>query len=91
MTSIQDATESCYYPELVGEPLRLELNFTFPVERVTEITKWGIESFWLQLKQLVLLEKASLKINASFQQLFDRIPQLKYRSWFISLRQCFTS
>ena len=29
LTSLQDATENCYYPELVGEPLRLELNFTF--------------------------------------------------------------
>ena len=28
-TSMQDATENCHYPELVGEPLRLELNFTF--------------------------------------------------------------
>ena len=27
LTSMQDATEHCHYPELVGEPLRLELNF----------------------------------------------------------------
>ena len=27
LTSMQDATESCRYPELVAEPLRLELNF----------------------------------------------------------------
>ena len=31
MTSLQDATESCHYSELVREPLRLELNFTFPL------------------------------------------------------------
>ena len=36
-TSMQDATENCHYPELVGEPLRLELNFTFPLELVTEL------------------------------------------------------
>ena len=36
LTSMQDATENCHYPELVGEPLRLELNFPFPLERVTE-------------------------------------------------------
>ena len=35
LTSMQDATEKCHYPELVGEPLRLELNFTFPLEHVT--------------------------------------------------------
>ena len=36
-TSMQDATEICHYPELVGEPLRLELNFTNPLENVTEL------------------------------------------------------
>ena len=37
LTSMQDATENCQYPEQVGEPLRLELNFTFPLEHVTEL------------------------------------------------------
>ena len=37
LTSMQDATEKCHYPELVGEPLRLELYFTFPLEHVTEL------------------------------------------------------
>ena len=41
MTSMQDATENCHYPELVGEPLMLELNFTFPLEHVTEIFVLG--------------------------------------------------
>ena len=36
LTSMQDATENCHYPELVVEPLRLELNFTFPPEHVTD-------------------------------------------------------
>ena len=40
-TSMQDATENCRYPELVGEPLRLELNFTFPLEHVTELIVLG--------------------------------------------------
>ena len=35
LTSMQDATENCHYPERIGEPLRLELNFTFPLEHVT--------------------------------------------------------
>ena len=34
---MQDATEKCHYPELVEEQLRLELNFTFPLEHVTEL------------------------------------------------------
>ena len=41
LTSMQDATENCHYPELVGEPLRLGLNFTFPLEQVTELVVLG--------------------------------------------------
>ena len=37
LTSMQDATENFQYPELVGEPLRQELNFTSPLEHVTEL------------------------------------------------------
>ena len=37
LTSMQDATENFHYLELVGEPLRLELNFTNPLENVTEL------------------------------------------------------
>ena len=31
LDSFQSATENCYYRELFGEPLRLQLNFTFPL------------------------------------------------------------
>ena len=41
LTSMQDATENCHYPELVGETLRLELNFTIPLEHVTELMVLG--------------------------------------------------
>ena len=41
LTSMQDATENCHYPELVGEPLRLELNCTNPLENVTELIVLG--------------------------------------------------
>ena len=41
LTSMQDATENCHYPELVGEPLRLELTFTHPLENVTELIVLG--------------------------------------------------
>ena len=41
LTSMQDATENCHYPEFVGEPLRLELNFTNPLENVTELIVLG--------------------------------------------------
>ena len=41
MTSMQDAIENCHYRELVGEPQRLELNFTQPLENVTELIVLG--------------------------------------------------
>ena len=41
LTSLQDATKNCPYPELVGEPLRLKLNVTFPLEHVTELIVFG--------------------------------------------------
>ena len=37
LTSMQDATENCHYCEFVGEQLRMELNFTHPLENVTEL------------------------------------------------------
>ena len=37
LTSMQDATVNCHYPELLGEPLRLELNFSFRLEHITEL------------------------------------------------------
>ena len=41
LISMQDATKNCHYPELVGEPLSLELNFTFPLEHVAELIVLG--------------------------------------------------
>ena len=41
LTRMQDSTENCHYPELVGEPLRLELSFTFPLKHVTELIVLG--------------------------------------------------
>ena len=36
LTSMPDATGICHYPELIGEPLRFELKFTYALEHVTE-------------------------------------------------------
>ena len=41
LTSMQDATENCHYPEVFGEPLRLELKFTNLLENVTELIVLG--------------------------------------------------
>ena len=41
LTSMQDATEKNHSPEHVGEPLRLELNSTHPLESFTELIVLG--------------------------------------------------
>ena len=41
LTSMQDATEHCHYPELIGEPLRFELYFSSPLENVTKVIVMG--------------------------------------------------
>ena len=38
LTSMQDFTENCHYPEVCGEPLRLKLeHIVFPLEHITEL------------------------------------------------------
>ena len=41
LTSRQYNIENCQYLELIGEQLKLELNFTFPPKHVTEIIVLG--------------------------------------------------
>ena len=41
LTSMQDATEHCHYTKLIGEPLRLELYFSSPLENITEVFVLG--------------------------------------------------
>ena len=41
LTAMQDAIGNCHYPELVEEPLRLELIFNFLLEHVTQLIVLG--------------------------------------------------
>ena len=54
---LKDATEYCHYPELVGEPLRLELNFTFPVKHVTELNVLGKQMSSVGVDKFVVVGK----------------------------------
>ena len=56
-TSMQDATENCHYPETVGKPLRLELNFTFPQEHVTELIVLGERMSLVAVDKLCVVGK----------------------------------
>ena len=57
LTSMQDAPEICHYPELVGEPLRLELNLPNLLKTLLSSLYWLTECRRLQLTSLVLLGK----------------------------------
>ena len=54
---MQDATANCHHPELVGEPLRLELNFTHPLENVTELIVLGEQMSSVAVDKFLLLER----------------------------------
>ena len=73
LTAMQDATENCHYPELVGEPLRLELNFTFPREHVTELFVLGERMSSVAVDKFGVVGKTSKKNNVSPQQIINRI------------------
>ena len=67
LTPLQDASENCLHPELVGEPLRLELMFTFPLKNVTELFVSVNDFLQLQLIQLVFSKRTAQKDNDSLQ------------------------
>ena len=79
LTSVQDATEICHYPELVGEPQWLELNFTLPLEHVAELVVLGERMSSVAVDKFGVVGKKSKRDNISLQQLIDRIPLLKYQ------------
>ena len=54
---MQDATEDCHYPELVGEPLRLELNFNTALEHVTEVIVLGERMCSVAVDKFVVVGK----------------------------------
>ena len=76
---MQDATENCHYAELVGEPLRLELNFTHPLEHVTELIVLGKRMSPVAVDKRGVVVKISKMDNISLQPSINCIPLLKYR------------
>ena len=57
LTSMQDATEHCHYPESIREPLRLELYFSSPLENVTEVIVMGQRMSSVEFHKFVVLGK----------------------------------
>ena len=97
LTSMQDATENFHYPELVGEPLRLELNFSFPLERVTElivlgertssvaVDKFGVVGKNVQKWIILLCNKLSVVSLCSNFGTSVRFPQTMFQLFITTL------
>ena len=76
LTSMQDATEHCYYPELIGEPLRLELYFSSPLENNTEIIVLGEHTSCVAVDKFGVVFEMD---NTSLKDIVNRIPLLNYQ------------
>ena len=81
LTSTQNATENCHFPELVGEELRLELNFTFPREHITELIVLEERLSSVTVDNFSVFGNKIQTGFFSLQQIFNRFPQFKY--WYL--------
>ena len=79
LTSMQKAIEHCHYPELIGEPLRLELNFNEALENAKKSSYWVNECRRLPSTSLALSVKIPNMDDNALRQIIDRFPVLKYR------------
>ena len=61
LTAMRDATEKSHYPELVGDPLRLELIFAFPLEHVSHIIVLGERMLPVAVEKFGVVAKKSRK------------------------------
>ena len=61
LTSMQDAIEKCHYSEKVGEPPRLELISTFPLEHVIELIVLGERMSSVAVDNFCVVGKKHLK------------------------------
>ena len=94
---MQDAPENCHYPELVGEPLRLEVNSTQPLENVTElivlgegtssvaIDKFGVVGKNVRKKIILLCNNLSLVSHCSSFGTSVRAPQTMFQLLIMTL------
>ena len=58
LLSMQDAKEKCHYLELVGDPLRLEIIFTQPIENVSELIVLGERMSSVAVDNFGVVEKS---------------------------------
>ena len=78
-TSLEDAIEKCYSTELVGVPLRLELNFTFPPKQVIGLIVLGELMFSVAVGKFGVVRKKTEMDIVPLQQTINCDPLLKLR------------
>ena len=79
LTSMQDANEKNHYPEIVADPLRLEVKFLFLLEHGIELLVLENDCVRLQLKSLEFLESIAEADNSSLQHQISGNSLLKCR------------
>ena len=57
LASMQDGIDHCHYPEVIEEPLRLELYFNSPLENVTEVIVLGERMFGVAVDKFGVVGK----------------------------------
>ena len=92
LSSTQDATENCHYPELVGEPLKLELNFTNPLRNVTELIVMGEQKSSVAIDNLGVVGKKVWKWIILLCKNYQSYPSAQISvPRFVPLRLCSNS
>ena len=75
---MQKSTEHYHYLDLIGEPVKLELNFYLTPEHVTEVIFSISESLQLRLTNWVFFQKTFSMGKSAKGQFFKNKPFLKY-------------
>ena len=76
LISMKDATENYHYRELIGEPLRLELNFIIRLEHVKELIVLGERMCLVAVDKVGVVGKTSktLFLSSKWAIVFDYSP-----------------
>ena len=79
LISMQDPTEHCHYPELIGEPLSLDYTLVHLQKVSQKSMYWLNVCLLLQSTKLMLSERIFEMDNFSLKEIVNRQPLLKYR------------
>ena len=78
LTCFQGAAESFHYQELAGDPLKMELSFTFPLAHVTKLLVLGEGKYSVAVNKFGVLPRR-VQNGKCFSPAINRFPLLKFR------------